>query len=160
MADQEKIVLVKADIISNFINAKKDVDKFKSSIEATTAVIEDLKGEQINLKSQLARNIITQQEYEKSLAETSAKIEQYKSQLYEQTQLHALANAKLKDRTKELQSSAKSEDLINNITKNTNKSLGQMYRELNAHSTPRFLTRGKLFRVSNTKLKLVFVCFL
>ncbi|MDR0419571.1 MAG: hypothetical protein LBH34_05110 [Prevotellaceae bacterium] len=128
----EKKILVTVEVLDNFIEAQKKAEKYKRSIAVTESVIANLKSEQIQLKSELIRGIVTQAAYDKAIEKTSKSIESYNKKLHEGIKLSVAADTELREAKKALGSAAKSEELLNVATDNVNKSLGEMQRELSA----------------------------
>ncbi|MDR2065473.1 MAG: hypothetical protein LBP85_07195 [Prevotellaceae bacterium] len=107
----EKTVLVKADVVSNFIQTKKELDSVKKGYDDLSELLEKIAAEQ-------GKN---SEAYKKANAQLAA-------------QAIKLANANNEYRAakKEIEAAAKSEQIFADINDKTAKSLGEMQRELSA----------------------------
>jgi hypothetical protein len=111
MADVEKVVLVKADVISNFIKTKKELDGVKIGYDNLSEIAARVASEQ-------GKNTVGYQRVNKQLTEQAEKL--------------ANANNAYKDAKKAIEASARSQELLNSVSDKTVKSLGEMQRELTA----------------------------
>ncbi|MDR1197745.1 MAG: hypothetical protein LBK94_01860 [Prevotellaceae bacterium] len=107
----EKKVLITANVVSNFVETKRQLDSVKQGYK-------DLEKELLKIEKEQGKN---SEAYQKANA-----------QLGEQAKLLATANNKYRDAKKELEGAARSQNLINSATQNADNSLRALERDLNA----------------------------
>ena len=133
MADKvEKTVLVKADIISNFVEAKKNVDEVRRSYKQLQDGLLNLEKDQKKIDKAFKDGIITKSELTEETKRISDSIVAHNKQLNEQAKTLAQANVKFREASKVIEGAARSEKLISEVSKEASGSLRALERDLNA----------------------------
>lgn len=128
--NSEKKVLISVEVLDNFIKTKKNADNAREAFKFLQDSVSKLELELRNLT-------LAEEKDEKAIKAVTDRLNNQKAALREQAQVLAKTNNEFKEAKTQLEAASKSQDMLAAAGEKTNKTLGEMQRELKAlRNTP------------------------